>query len=1049
MPPVWPLNSFLILTIFVLRPTTTIAVCLFFFQVPTTAATSLFNLDSMRQQAEDPQPSTQQQHQQHHDKPLPPTENPFAPSPNRALSDHRLWASAAAATTSTTPVSPSHTANRRPSTGGTKLKVPPPPTVAVAAATAQAVPSASLPTPVSSPASSAQDGPMEKSNAAQEPANPLLDDGVMTAAAAVPEETTTPHLDPVTDEEPVEQEPPSGDTSSEKVPGFSAEPEERPVEDATGRMRPSEEEIVEDGAASEADATTPSHLENASAADERTEKALLPAEEVVEECSDVLPGAGTGAQASDGEAPPQPTPVDPGGESAITEAATAPAHTPTLPLMGSSSEDPSDTEGDTQVVEDAQSESADNGHQRSPPTDDCTSTPPPVRMDRSADEAEPAGPETAAAAALPEHLLEQFSKQLQRLEENFQAERLETQRRHENEIRLLQDHSACQETQRDLELRLQTELQRKDAQLQELARRNEGLKLKMDVLKREVVGTQQLLEAKDGDMGKVSSEHQAALVSLEQKVLEAQGQAEASHRNAERLQSKLESVEAEFDRLRHEHADLKGRVKAVATELKDRRVECRELKSTVEERGEENERLERELERLRFQLSEREKSRSEKDEEMEQLRAQVVDLKLALDKAETTVREHDGQSEKVLAEYKRKAQNSLALANSRAAAAVQAKEEAELEARAARSTADSAMERAVTAELSSKAAAAEARALVKSMEQEKNDAVKSMTFATEKVEKLELALSETENKLAEATVQLGVTTTASKAASERLRDADMRISDLEGELEQSQARSNALRQDIATLREQLQRAEAERDSNAKEEQATPAKPDWSTEQVASRSSEDATIRILQEDLREANNAIEALKEALSNSLALNESYERSGAVGAADRSPSTSTGHRLDNGDSSSTPLFYAMEKQAELNTARDEIMRLANLLSNVQSEKMEAIELKEEMRHRMEEAESRLLRYEKLAAVHNNESSSNGTTKGSSAVNIEYLKNIMLRYLNAKTLSEKKALVPVIGAVLCLTPDEQNNAVRCLDESASLGGVGSSLFDTFNVKLR
>eukprot|EP00542_Grammatophora_oceanica_P012618 CAMPEP_0194045772 /NCGR_PEP_ID=MMETSP0009_2-20130614/17972_1 /TAXON_ID=210454 /ORGANISM="Grammatophora oceanica, Strain CCMP 410" /LENGTH=78 /DNA_ID=CAMNT_0038690743 /DNA_START=236 /DNA_END=472 /DNA_ORIENTATION=+ len=58
------------------------------------------------------------------------------------------------------------------------------------------------------------------------------------------------------------------------------------------------------------------------------------------------------------------------------------------------------------------------------------------------------------------------------------------------------------------------------------------------------------------------------------------------------------------------------------------------------------------------------------------------------------------------------------------------------------------------------------------------------------------------------------------------------------------------------------------------------------------------------------------------------------------------------------------MEKQAELNTARDEINRLANLLGDVQSEKMEAFEAMSEMKKKMEEATARLQRFEKLGSA-------------------------------------------------------------------------------------
>ena len=143
------------------------------------------------------------------------------------------------------------------------------------------------------------------------------------------------------------------------------------------------------------------------------------------------------------------------------------------------------------------------------------------------------------------------------------------------------------------------------------------------------------------------------------------------------------------------------------------------------------------------------------------------------------------------------------------------------------------------------------------------------------------------------------------------------------------------------------------------------------------------------------------------------------------------------------------MEKQAELKTARDEMNRLASVLSDVQTEKSEAIEAREDMRRRMEDAEARLRRFEKLGSASREEDSSSphhhhangaggGEAKSSGAVNIEYLKNVMLRFLNAKTVPEKTALVRVIGAVLELTPDELNSAVKSIEQK---GSVSSSLF--------
>ena len=216
--------------------------------------------------------------------------------------------------------------------------------------------------------------------------------------------------------------------------------------------------------------------------------------------------------------------------------------------------------------------------------------------------------------------------------------------------------------------------------------------------------------------------------------------------------------------------------------------------------------------------------------------------------------------------------------------------------------------------------------------------------------------------------------------------------------------------------------------------------------------DESTIRQLQEELQEANRVIDDLKDALSNALT------NPGVGNREHESFSDLHSHAeatRNNGDSSSTPLFYAMEKQAELKTAREEINRLANMLANVQSEKTEAYESMIEMRKRMEDAESRLKRFEKLANTEERTPATvpaNGSSApqqgNSGAVNIEYLKNIMLSYLNAKTLAEKRALVPVIGAVLCLTEDEQNAAIRNVEQGASIGGVGSSLFESISSKL-
>jgi hypothetical protein len=84
---------------------------------------------------------------------------------------------------------------------------------------------------------------------------------------------------------------------------------------------------------------------------------------------------------------------------------------------------------------------------------------------------------------------------------------------------------------------------------------------------------------------------------------------------------------------------------------------------------------------------------------------------------------------------------------------------------------------------------------------------------------------------------------------------------------------------------------------------------------------------------------------------------------------------------------------------------------------------------------------------VETNKGSAMMSSQSDSTVSLEYLKNIMLRYMNANSLNEKRALVPVIGAVLELTPDEQKAAMMNVEKSANVTGVGVSLIENIQNK--
>jgi chromosome segregation ATPase len=191
---------------------------------------------------------------------------------------------------------------------------------------------------------------------------------------------------------------------------------------------------------------------------------------------------------------------------------------------------------------------------------------------------------------------------------------------------------------------------------------------------------------------------------------------------------------------------------------------------------------------------------------------------------------------------------------------------------------------------------------------------------------------------------------------------------------------------------------------------------------------EATISMLKQELEDANQAIKDLKETLKTTM-----EERDTVSPSKSHQPHSMSMSGDSNGG---MPLFYAMEKQAELTQARDEIARLASLLGDAESTKQEALENMEEMKLLMEDAQSRLKRQEQLQ-----------TNPDKERVNLEYLKNIMLSYLNAKTAAEKKTLLPVLGTVLCLTPEEQRKAMDALDKGGAASVVDSVATTVLNLK--
>jgi chromosome segregation ATPase len=494
----------------------------------------------------------------------------------------------------------------------------------------------------------------------------------------------------------------------------------------------------------------------------------------------------------------------------------------------------------------------------------------------------------------------------------------------------------------------------------------------------------------------------------------------------------LEESKAALEATKDEYAALKDRTKLIAGELKERRMECRTLQSEVDVIKENNYGLQDTITQLQAQGMDLNQSSQETSNELNSLRGQLMDKELEWQTAQAGIAAATKKGETALAAYKKKAQQSLAVANARTASAAHAKEEAELEARAARSTADTSMERAVEAELKSTKVLAEAKIYVQEMEQQVAtlDDVKAQwqTVSTQ-LEQVRLDASTAQEGQDQLTCEL-------QSVAGQLEAEQKTTQDVRDALTQAETRSVELMDEVERLRRESQRwkEELRRANEAKHVDANNSSSSSSSSSnkkdtpgsitaPAQRTAEaEATIAMLQRELQDANLAIKELKETLKAAM---------------EEQPAQSTSNGGDGGGGSNNnnnggmPLFYAMEKQAELTQARNEIARLASLLGDSESGKQDAIHDMGQMGRQLEDVQAQLQRQERMNPEQEH-------------INVEYLKNIILSFLNAKTILEKKTLLPVIGTVLCLTPDEQRQAMEQVDKSGklSMDTVSNSLLN-------
>jgi len=587
------------------------------------------------------------------------------------------------------------------------------------------------------------------------------------------------------------------------------------------------------------------------------------------------------------------------------------------------------------------------------------------------------------------------------------------------------------------------------------------------------------------------------MMQVEGKVKNSQEKLSRKDNTIHELKNSVQTLQTELDATSDAYNTLKARAKAVATELKNRRTEVRNLSSENEQLSSANLSMDTQLSNLRALVNQHEITIEYKDKDMDALNEKVKSLNKQVKLGSVKSLDRINQGEKAIASYKRKAQDALAGANARLAAANQAREEAERDAKNARSASNDAVERARVAEM------------------KKSEAEKMMNELTTRLDSEQQASTTDANKLKEQIHILRDTVCSLQSDMKEATDTKVKLvaeleqlnlsfveqkeknADLHEQLIQANNLCESLQREVHELNNDVQRSSAAAFKRAKdnvegvsgENGVDRGSSYLSAESGGNQEESDGTIIMLQQELQGANEAISELKLALRTALLEATDKDFSAHRGSV---PTSVIGleayaNDLANGgdthidtkqENDSTPLYFAIEKQNELKTARDEINRLANMLGDAESAKQEALDKVDEMRQMKEEADSRLLRYEKLGMkqMHRppishpssygpfrtsaGQQNASGTlldevsapnrltnSGNDSVVNLEYLKNVMLSFLTAKTLADRRKLVPVVATVLCLTPEEQSMAIRNVEQTAGLTGVATSFWENLESK--
>jgi hypothetical protein len=130
-----------------------------------------------------------------------------------------------------------------------------------------------------------------------------------------------------------------------------------------------------------------------------------------------------------------------------------------------------------------------------------------------------------SAASIPQDVLDKLMDQMQRMNMEHQSELENVENKHRIEMAELEErhreelnnehkasndpsiHDKCLSKMRQLEVEFNGRLDAKENDFAEVVRKNEGMRLKLDAVKRELEGTSKLLEARDNEISELRQGH--------------------------------------------------------------------------------------------------------------------------------------------------------------------------------------------------------------------------------------------------------------------------------------------------------------------------------------------------------------------------------------------------------------------------------------------------------------------------------------------------------------------------------------------------------------